>query len=49
MKRMLASRGAPVLYLERIQMGGLALDPELPRGAFRFLTEEEIKGLRALV
>lgn len=48
-KRMLASRGAPVLYLERIQMGGLALDPELPRGAFRFLTEEEIKGLRALV
>lgn len=48
-KRMLASRGAPVLYLERVRMGGLLLDPELPRGAFRFLTEEEINGLRALV
>ena len=48
-KRMLAARGAPVLYLERIQMGNLALDPGLPRGAFRFLTEEEIEGLRSLV
>lgn len=48
-KRMLAARGAPVLYLERVQMGGLSLDRALPRGAFRFLTEEEIKGLRALV
>jgi len=48
-KRMLASRGKPVLYLERVQMGGLPLDPELPRGAFRFLTEEELAGLRALV
>lgn len=48
-KRMLAERGKPVLYLERIQMGGLTLDRGLPRGAFRFLTEEEIAGLRALV
>ena len=48
-KRMLAARGAPVLYLERIRMGNLALDPGLPRGAFRFLTEEEIEGLRSLV
>lgn len=48
-KRMLASRGNPVVYLERIRMGELPLDPALPRGAFRFLTEEEIAGLRALV
>ncbi len=48
-KRMLAARGKPVLYLERIQMGNLSLDMELSRGAFRFLTEEEIANLRALV
>ena len=48
-KRMLAARGNPVVYLERIQMGQLPLDPSLARGAFRFLTEEEIKELRALV
>ena len=48
-KRMLAARGKPVAYLERIQMGDLPLDRELPRGAFRFLTEPEIAGLRALV
>ncbi len=48
-KRMLAARGKPVLYLERIQIGNLTLDPGLPRGAFRFLTEEEIEKLRTLV
>ena len=48
-KRMLAARGKPVLYLERIQMGTLSLDRGLSRGAFRFLTEEEINGLRGLV
>ena len=48
-KRMLAAREKPVLYLERVRMGGLPLDPELSRGAFRFLTEEEIEELRALV
>lgn len=48
-KRMLASRGKPVVYLERIQMGPLPLDRELPRGAFRFLTEEELAELHALV
>ncbi len=48
-KRMLAARGKPVVYLERIRMGNLPLDPELPRGSFRFLTEEEIAKLRALV
>ena len=48
-KRMLAARGKPVVYLERIQMGTLPLDRGLSRGAFRFLTEEEVAELRALV
>lgn len=48
-KRMLAARGKPVLYLERIRMGTLSLDRSLARGAFRFLTEEELAALRALV
>ncbi len=45
-KRMLAFRGKPVLYLERVRMGNLPLDMALPRGKFRFLTETEISGLR---
>lgn len=45
-KRMLAFRGKPVLYLERVRMGNLPLDMALPRGKFRFLTEIEISGLR---
>lgn len=48
-KRMLAARGKPVLYLERVRMGSLSLDRTLSRGAFRFLTEEELTALRALV
>lgn len=45
-KRMLADRGAPVLYLERVKMGNLPLDPALERGNYRFLTAEEVEGLR---
>ncbi len=48
-KRMLASRGKPVLYLKRVRMGALSLDRDLPLGAFRFLTEEELEELRAIV
>ncbi len=40
-RRMLASRGMPVLYLERRQEGSLTLG-DLPRGAVRELTAEEI-------
>lgn len=40
-RRMLASRGMPVTYLERIAEGGLVLGT-LPRGNVRILTEEEI-------
>lgn len=45
-KRMLAARGKPVLYLKRIQMGNLPLDPALSRGEFRLLTEQEVYLLR---
>lgn len=45
-KRMLAARGKPVLYLERIKMGNLTLDMELSRGKFRFLRPEELKDLQ---
>lgn len=40
-KRMFAALGRPVQYLERTHMGSLPLDPDLPRGACRELTEEE--------
>ncbi len=42
-KRMTASRGAKVLYLKRLSMGPLELDPALPKGAYRALTEEEVR------
>ncbi len=45
-KRMFLSRGKPVSYLERVQMGNLTLDAALPRGNFRFLTEDEVESLR---
>lgn len=45
-KRMLAYLGKPVLYLERISMGNMTLDPELSRGKYRFLTPEEVENLR---
>ena len=47
-KRMLAQRGKPVTYLERLRMGNLTLDPALPRGEFRYLTDQELEGLRDL-
>ena len=40
-RRMLASRGMPVTYLERVQEGGLTLG-DLPRGQTRELTDEEL-------
>ena len=41
-KRMLAARGKPVIYLKRLAMGQLRLDENLHPGEFRFLTEEEL-------
>ena len=43
-RRMLASRGMPVLYLERRQEGPLSLG-DLPRGQLRELSEKEIEAL----
>ena len=45
-KRMLASRGKPVVYLKRLSMGSLTLDEGLSKGEYRLLTAEEIKNLR---
>ena len=48
-KRMMAYLGKPVLYLERVRMGNLTLDSALPRGSWRFLTENEVRGLEIAV
>ena len=44
-KRMLASRGKQVIYLKRLSMGPLTLDPALNEGEYRELTETEISSL----
>ena len=44
-KRMLASRGAPVLELRRLAVGGLELDEKLGPGGFRELNEAELDRL----
>lgn len=48
-KRMMAYLGKPVVYLERVRMGNLTLDPELLRGKYRFLTAEEQEELKKSV
>lgn len=40
-KRMVAACGGRVTYLKRISIGALKLDPELEKGAYRELSEEE--------
>lgn len=45
-KRMFAAVGKEVLYLKRLSMGPLQLDPSLAPGEFRSLREEEIAELR---
>ena len=45
-KRMLAARGKPVVYLKRLSMGTLRLDETLPKGGWRELSEEEADALR---
>lgn len=44
-KRMFEAVGKKVIYLKRLSMGTLCLDETLPKGAFRALTEQEIKEL----
>ena len=44
-KRMLAYLGKPVLYLERVRMGNLLLDPALERGTYRFADRRGMAGI----
>ena len=44
-KRMMAARGKPVVYLKRLKFGPLELDSQLEKGSWRALTEEEISAL----
>lgn len=48
-KRMLAARGKPVIFLKRMLMGPLALDSALKPGEWRPLTGEELSQLRSAV
>ncbi len=45
-KRMLAARGKPVVYLKRLAMGALSLDESLAPGQWRELNETERKSLK---
>ena len=45
-KRMLASRGKPVLTLKRLSMGPLELDEKLMPGNWRPLTRQEVAAIR---
>ncbi len=45
-KRMFEAVGKKVLYLRRVAMGPLRLDPELAPGEWRELTQEEVDNLR---
>ena len=44
-KRMFLSRGCTVTYLKRVRIGALKLDPKLPKGQARELTETEIAAI----
>lgn len=45
-KRMFQAVNKPVLFLKRIQMGTLKLDPALGLGEYRNLTEQELAALK---
>jgi 16S rRNA pseudouridine516 synthase len=45
-RRMIRGVGCYVLYLKRIAIGGVELDPELPVGSYRALTEAELSTLK---
>ena len=48
-KRMMHTEGSEILTLERLSFAGIVLDESLPRGAWRYLTEQEIEQLRKAV
>ena len=41
-KRMFTQLGNEVVYLKRVKMGQLELDPKIPLGGYRELSQEEI-------
>ena len=45
-KRMFHAVGKEVIYLKRLQMGSLVLDPRLALGEYRELTGQELEALR---
>ena len=45
-KRMLEALENKITYLERISFGNLTLDTSLERGEWRYLTDEELDGLK---
>lgn len=45
-KRMFEAMGNKITYLERISFAGIALDPRLSRGKWRYLDEEETEKLK---
>lgn len=45
-KRMIGYAGCRVLYLKRVQIGNLPLDPLLPCGSYRELSSEELNLIR---
>ncbi|WP_040229231.1 pseudouridine synthase [Bhargavaea cecembensis] len=45
-KRMFEARGKEVVYLKRLSMGPLVLDPALSPGDYRELTEQELASLK---
>ena len=46
-KKMFEACGKKVVYLKRLSMGTLTLDPTLPEGEWRELTKEEVRMLRS--
>lgn len=46
-KRMFYTLGAKVLYLKRISIGGITLDPSLKEGEYRALSPEELNILKS--
>jgi 16S rRNA pseudouridine516 synthase len=48
-KRMFHAIGNEVVQLQRIQMGNLYLNTDIPQGSYRELTEDELSALRTLV
>lgn len=46
-KRMANAIGMDVLFLKRLSMGSLVLDPALSPGEYRRLTEDELNSLRS--